>query len=57
MKKLFCILISFVLVAGTITSFAGCGPKSQKDNKADRALDTSLVGACRISKVLCKYFL
>ena len=43
MKKLFCILISFVLVAGAITSFAGCGPKSQKDNKAGRALDTSFV--------------
>ena len=25
-------------------TLAGCGPKSQKDNKADRALDTSLVG-------------
>lgn len=44
MKKLFCILISFVLVAGAITSFAGCGPKTPEDNKADRALDTSLVG-------------
>lgn len=43
MKKLFCILISFVLVAGAITSFAGCGPKSQKDNRAIRALDTSFV--------------
>ena len=43
MKKLFCILISFVLVAGAITSFAGCGPKSQKDNRAVRALDTSFV--------------
>lgn len=27
-----------------VFALAGCGPKSQKDNKADRALDTSLVG-------------
>ena len=43
MKKLFCILISFVLVAGAITSFAGCGPKTPEDNRAVRALDTSFV--------------
>lgn len=41
--KLFCILISFVLVAGAITSFAGCGPKTPEDNRAVRALDTSFV--------------
>ena len=40
MKKLFCILISFVLVAGAITAFAGCGPKTPK---AVRTLDTSFV--------------
>lgn len=45
MKKLFCILISFVLVAGAITSFAGCGPKTPEDNRAVRALDTSFVDA------------
>lgn len=45
MKKLFCILISFVLVAGAITSFAGCGPKTPEDNRAVRALDTSFVNA------------
>lgn len=45
MKKLFCILISSVLVAGAITSFAGCGPKTPEDNKAVRALDTSFVNA------------
>lgn len=45
MKKLFCILKSFVLVAGAITSFAGCGPKTPEDNKAVRALDTSFVDA------------
>lgn len=43
MKKLFCILTSFVLVAGAITSFAGCGPKTPEDNRAVRALDTSFV--------------
>lgn len=43
MKRLFCILISFVLVAGAITSFAGCGPKTPEDNRAVRALDTSFV--------------
>ena len=43
MRKLFCILISFVLVAGAITSFAGCGPKTPEDNRAVRALDTSFV--------------
>lgn len=43
MKKLFCILISFVLVAGAITSFAGCGPKTPEDNRTVRALDTSFV--------------
>lgn len=45
MKKLFCIPISFVLVAGAITSFAGCGPKTPEDNRAVRALDTSFVDA------------
>lgn len=45
MKKLFCILTSFVLVAGAITSFAGCGPKTPEDNRAVRALDTSFVDA------------
>ncbi len=45
MRKLFCILISFVLVAGAITSFAGCGPKTPEDNRAVRALDTSFVNA------------
>ena len=44
MKKLFCILISSVLVVSATSVLAGCGTKSQKDNKADRALDTSLVG-------------
>ena len=44
MKKLFCILISSVLLVCGVFALAGCGPKSQKDNKADRALDTSLVG-------------
>ena len=44
MKKLFCILISSVLLVCAVFALAGCGPKSQKDNKADRALDTSLVG-------------
>lgn len=44
-EKLFCILISFVLVAGAITSFAGCGPKTPEDNRAVRALDTSFVDA------------
>lgn len=43
MKKLFCILISFVLVAGAITAFAGCGPKTPEDNRAVRTLDTSFV--------------
>ena len=36
-------MISFVLVAGAITSFAGCGPKTPEDNRAVRALDTSFV--------------
>lgn len=44
MKKLFCILISSVLLVCAVFALAGCGTKSQKDNKADRALDTSLVG-------------
>ena len=44
MKKLFCILISSVLLVCAVFALAGCGQKSQKDNKADRALDTSLVG-------------
>ena len=44
MKKLFCILISSVLVVSATSVLAGCGQKSQKDNRADRALDTSLVG-------------
>lgn len=43
MKKLFCILISSVLLVCAVFALAGCGPKSQKDNKADRALDTSFV--------------
>lgn len=32
-----------MLVAGAITSFAGCGPKTPEDNRAVRALDTSFV--------------
>ena len=44
MKKLFCILISSVLLVCAVFALAGCGQKSQKDNKADRASDTSLVG-------------
>ena len=40
MKKLFCILISSVLLVCAVFALAGCGPKSQ----ADRALDTSLLG-------------
>ena len=44
MKKLFCILISSVLLVCAVFALAGCGQKSQNDNKADRALDTSLVG-------------
>ena len=44
MKKSFCILISSVLLVCAVFALAGCGPKSQKDNKADRALDTILVG-------------
>ncbi len=44
MKKLFCILISSVLVVSATFVLAACGPNSPKDNKADRALDTSLVG-------------
>ena len=43
MKKLFCILISSVLLVCAVFALAGCGPKSQQDNKADRALDTSFV--------------
>ena len=45
MKKLFCILISSVLLVCAVFALAGCGPKSQKDNKAVRALDTSFVDA------------
>ena len=44
MKKLFCILISSVLVVSVTFVLAACGPNSPKDNKAVRALDTSLVG-------------
>ena len=33
MKKLFCILISSVLLVCAVFALAGCGPKSQKDNK------------------------
>lgn len=44
MKKLFCILISSVLVVSATFVLAACGPNSPKDNKAVRALDTSLVG-------------
>ena len=44
MKKSFRILISSVLLVCAVFALAGCGPKSQKDNKADRALDTSFVG-------------
>ena len=43
MKRLFCILISSALLVCAVFALAGCGPKSQKDNKADRALDTSFV--------------
>lgn len=32
-----------MLVAGAITSFVGCGPKTPEDNRAVRALDTSFV--------------
>lgn len=45
MKKLFCILISSVLLVCAVFALAGCGPKSQKDNRAVRALDTSFVNA------------
>lgn len=44
MKKLFCILISSVLVVSATSVLAACGSNSPEDNKADRALDTSLVG-------------
>ena len=45
MKRSFRILISSVLLVYAVFALAGCGPKSQKDNKADRALDTSFVDA------------
>ena len=45
MKKLFCILISSVLVVSATFVLAACGSNSPKDNKADRALDTSFVDA------------
>ena len=45
MEKSFRILISSVLLVCAVFALAGCGPKSQKDNKADRALDTSFVDA------------
>ena len=43
MKKLFCILISSVLVVSATFVLAACGSDSPKDNKAVRALDTSFV--------------
>ncbi len=43
MKKLFCILISSVLVVSATFVLAACGSNSPKDNKAVRALDTSFV--------------
>lgn len=45
MKKLFCILISSVLVVSATFVLAACGSNSPKDNKAVRALDTSFVDA------------
>lgn len=45
MKKLFCILISSVLVVSATFVLAACGSNSSKDNKAVRALDTSFVDA------------
>ena len=45
MKKLFCILISSVLVVSATSVLAACGSNSPKDNKAVRALDTSFVDA------------
>ena len=35
MKKLFCILISSVLLVCAVFALAGCGPKSQKDNNSN----------------------
>ena len=43
MKKLFCILISSVLLVCAVFALAGCGPKTPEDNRAVRALDTSFV--------------
>ena len=34
MKKLFCILISSVLLVCAVFALAGCGSNSPKDNKA-----------------------
>ena len=45
MKKLFCILISSVLVVSATFVLAACGSNSPKDNKSVRALDTSFVDA------------
>ena len=45
MKKLFCILISSVLVVSATFVLAASGSNSPKDNKAVRALDTSFVDA------------
>ena len=45
MKKLFCILISSVLVVSATFVLAACGSNSPKDNKAVRTLDTSFVDA------------
>ena len=45
MKKLFCILISSVLVVSATLVLAVCGSNSPKDNKAVLALDTSFVDA------------
>ena len=45
MKKLFCILISSVLVVSATFVLAACGSNSPKDKKAVRALDTSFVDA------------
>ena len=45
MKKLFCILISSVLLVCAVFALAGCGPKTPEDNRAVRALDTSFVNA------------
>ena len=43
MKKLFCILISSVLVVSATFVLAACGSNSPEDNRAVRALDTSFV--------------